>query len=443
MSIVFDGATDSAEHTAVPSGSWTIAGWIRVDANSGHASDGVFGFGAAGFTNATVLGYRESEGAFKIFHANAWDGPPDDLVAQTTGTFQWFFIKWDESAGEITIGYLDDGDIAIQDTIVWSGASAATWTDLLIGCMRNDSTDESIEATFYNTLVWDSVITDANLLTQRLYNNSQFGTPWAHYKYATGALDIDASGNSRTLTINGNPTFSADAPTAILGDDPAGEEESVADGILLGDSVTVLAMGVRQVTDGLSLGDAVANVAHGNRSATDGLALGESVSAVGHFVRSASDGITLGEDIDTTLTIDTGPDGILLGDSAVGVTEGAREVTDGITLGDSGTSLLHAVEALTDGLLLGDAAAALLEAARSVADGIRLGDGVVFTGAFPRSLADGILLGDVADNGNNFVRVASGGIVLGDSVLAGPGFLPIPKYTFGPITMHRILGPQD
>lgn len=58
--------------------------------------------------------------------------------------------------------------------------------------------------------IWTSTLTDPEILAEAGSLAPVKASPWANYQFASGALTTDSSGNGRTLTSNGTPTFTAD-----------------------------------------------------------------------------------------------------------------------------------------------------------------------------------------------------------------------------------------
>lgn len=225
MSVVLDNGVDYYERNEVidpDTTSWTMAGWFRWDTDSGAAN--FFGLSTATFSNSFLLNLA-TDNDVATFHGSGGFGPSDVFTA-ATATWYYVVLQWDAADNSLRGMYLADGDSTFQGDVLDEGLGDLDPTDLVIGVGTNDGND-LFPGTIAFVKIWASIVSDANLLTERQYRNVQTGSAWALYKFLTGALTADSSGNSRTLTSNGEPAFSSDEPDAILGDDPAGESAAL------------------------------------------------------------------------------------------------------------------------------------------------------------------------------------------------------------------------
>lgn len=140
----------------------------------------------------------------------------------------WYFGALTFDGVDVKLRYLTSGATDFQNfESVAAGVSQPAWDLAGIGVSAFAGGDGDIEVAALK--VWDGVAPpDSQLRGERLYRNPQsnLANVWGTYHLKSGALGTDSSGNGRTLTATGTPSFAAD-PVDILGDDPVAVEGSV------------------------------------------------------------------------------------------------------------------------------------------------------------------------------------------------------------------------
>lgn len=221
MSIQFvSGSSQRANHNAIPAGSWSMLAWVRRDANTAGVSH--FGFGSGGSAGAQLYTSNTSGQARILYNGSATVGNAGDL-----GTNAWNLVlfTWDSGTSTLTLKRMSDGGVAFAESYTRASSVMTGIIGLVIASNRTGSYVLGSSETLAFLKVWDGVVlSDADALTESAYRNVQTntGSVWAHYKFASGALSTDSGSSARTLTLTNAPTYIADEPTAILGDDPAG-----------------------------------------------------------------------------------------------------------------------------------------------------------------------------------------------------------------------------
>ena len=216
MSVQLDGSTEWYTYSTPPAGSFTMCGWFRRDTDSG-AEEGVVGITANSFFEWQGLIIIQGGDVIVVQDPG---GSASTGITETTGTWRFFMLRYDTGAAVVDLKMCVNGaSSSFTATAQRTSTTNATPTDLVIGAREPDG-DAKFAGTFAFVKLFDSVLTDGDALAERLYRNPQQAS-YAAYKFASGALTTDSSGNSRTLTSNGTPVHSTDEPSDILGDDPA------------------------------------------------------------------------------------------------------------------------------------------------------------------------------------------------------------------------------
>jgi hypothetical protein len=199
---------------------------VRRDADGGNAAVGGALGANSGSGNNTQWVREEANDEMRPYNGATQGGNALDNFVNGT----WRYIVLSRSGadpnGVLKLRWLDGAETSFGE-VTMTGLTALAPTGISINCARGDGTGFATEGQYTVAFVkiWSTVeLSDADCLTERLYRNIQTNTAndWALYKFLTGALTTDSSGNSRTLTAVGAPEFNADEPAAILGDDPGG-----------------------------------------------------------------------------------------------------------------------------------------------------------------------------------------------------------------------------
>lgn len=207
-------------HAAAPNGggAFTCVAWIRRESDTG-AAETLLARNDDNWVNSDNLDIAATDSL------NGWHAVTDVTLGPAIATATWYGLYLGYSAGTLTIRRIADGDLSAATTFDGSSSvgslSDLSPTQIIMGAVYSDGTTQSADITIANAKWFASALSEADAITELRYRNPQ-ATAWAAYPFASGTLLNDVSGNSRTLTGVGTPTYSADEPTGIEGDDPGG-----------------------------------------------------------------------------------------------------------------------------------------------------------------------------------------------------------------------------
>lgn len=190
----------------------TMSCFVRADAdvNTAEIIFMRYADAAGGIRQGAYLDYVSSPAA--IFASAQSSGTNEQLQTLTPGDGLWRHV-----AVRITQG---PGQLNTQGFVggVLLGANFASTdtadTSASIACGSSGLAAPACSIAHWR--IWEDALSDAEILAE-----SQSLVPvrtanlWADYRFESGALDVDSSGNSRSLTANGTPVFVAD-PTLTL-----------------------------------------------------------------------------------------------------------------------------------------------------------------------------------------------------------------------------------
>lgn len=294
MSVAIAGASQWMGRASSPGGTFAMAAWIRRDSVSGLREFFIFRSDGSGFTNWSGIEHLNTTGIARDFHGS--QGVGQGLL--TEDAWYWIAIWYDGTTYHFRRALDGAGAWAGTDQTLVAAADASV-DDIALGAYFSSgggAVARNISCALWK--IWDGGHpTDAELLAERTDDDFIVSTnAWGLYKFESGALTTDSSGNSRTLTNNGTCTYTADDPTDLVRGGGAPEEAEAEDGVVFGDSST-------------------------------GTLAAEEVEV--------SDGVVFSEQFTIGLGEDTGPEGIIFGDAVVGNLPEQRTVEDGFELGDS------------------------------------------------------------------------------------------------------------
>jgi len=209
MSIILDGVNQSLTATVTaPTGDFTFCGWVYVDTAS--ATMTAMGLGSGG--THWILN-KANGGSFYVRRNGV------NYAVGTAGAFAattWYFIAGTYTAetgggsnGAINLYLRADGSGASWDaTHTESGLTDVTLaTTLTIGAL--DGTTWPWDGLIGPVKIWDGVVlSSAQLLQEYPYRDAvnETGNVLASYRFASGAITTDDSGNGVTLTNNNTVT---------------------------------------------------------------------------------------------------------------------------------------------------------------------------------------------------------------------------------------------
>lgn len=319
------------------------------------------------------------------------DTPNDDQVVQVTLTT----VNGYDFAGPAcrmapntsywdAIYYVsDDGTAAptryIEEMIDGTVESQTTTTDSASAPVGGDVLKLEAEGTTATPYIND--VEDTTLGTHTVSLTGGDGGMW----YESGSVAGTEVDDFEVDNLSGGPLTASPSDGLVLGDSLAvlvGVTPS--DGLVLGDSVSTGAE-TASISDGLVLSDSLETGLP--VSVSDGLVLGDQPGP--NHETALSDGIVFGEDFTITTQEDTGPEGIVLGDSLAAVLKHTATASSGLVLGDSPTTTATQRGSLSDGLVLGESPSTNVPV--TATDGLVLGDSVDHQG---RAVSEGLVLGD-------------------------------------------------
>lgn len=224
MGVLINGSLDVLSIAEGPlSTKFCMTFWARLLADQDYYA------GPTGFIAGEDYFLPGATGSDGIDARIAWNSPSaSDTLSGTMNSGnlytidQWEFFFASCNGTAIVCKALSTGESTFQDsTSDTLGDDYLTWEEFFIGV---DDWGGWQNCEVASVKIWSNVIlSDADAQSERLYYNAQneSGSIWAVYKLANGALTTDSSGNGKTLSSAGTPTFASD-PSDILGDDPAG-----------------------------------------------------------------------------------------------------------------------------------------------------------------------------------------------------------------------------
>ncbi len=256
MSITFNGSSQYAYRATAPTPSdFVAAGWFRRTSDSGTA-EVLFSLDSGSSANETLL-YIDSSDQLLVYSNGAVSGNLTANVAPiVTNTWYWVMIR--HTGGTLSVRHVADGGSAWASNST-SATSALTFSAVTVGARYGTGTASAFApSTCALVKLWSGTLpTDAEVLAERLSRDvTVTAGRWGQYKFANGALATDDSGNSRTLTLAGTPTYTADAPTdlAAAGAGPTITTQPVATTVVRNDATrasrtfTVAATGTGSLT---------------------------------------------------------------------------------------------------------------------------------------------------------------------------------------------------
>lgn len=217
-----------ADELRAAGGDVTVTFWFERNSDSGAGEVGLdthTGTGSERYMPGQV------NAADRMVAVGGGFGTSGAFGPNPLGTGVWQYVKMTVTgagaAVSMVVKELTDGGSAFASSVTLSGGSGLgdyAVDELWIGRDRGNA--NPAPWTFAFVKVWKGVVlSDADALAEREYYDIQtnLGNQWGNWWSDTdlAAFLNDRTGNGRTLTQNGTPTFSADAPTAILGASPS------------------------------------------------------------------------------------------------------------------------------------------------------------------------------------------------------------------------------
>jgi hypothetical protein len=215
MPILLNGTDQWAHNADVPdmSLSWCMVAWARRDDTTTDENI-IGGLGTGPFAQRQIV-----VGQTNRVRCN--HGGTTSFAGLWGNTGEWAFVFMSYDSGTLRVRSALDGDADWSvDIGELTGLSDLTPTDFVVGNARADLAASAYLGPIAFMKVWEGrVLTDEEAWDEREYRLPVSSTGiWAAWKFDDGELAVDSSGNDRTLTLVGSPTYTADEPTDILGD---------------------------------------------------------------------------------------------------------------------------------------------------------------------------------------------------------------------------------
>jgi len=152
------------------------------------------------------------------------------------------------------------------------------------------------------------------------------------------------------------------------------------------------------LTDGILLGDSLLNIGEFGLSQTDGIKFGDVLTSAGPYVIALTDGMKLGEVLLNNMEFNSAlTDGIKFGELLAVIQEMNLILLDGMKFGDTLSVLKEMNVSLADGVKFGDLLKSAGPYVVTLTDGMKFGDSATVVGEFNIALSDGIRFGDTLE----------------------------------------------
>lgn len=421
MAIRLDASADYLSRTAnLPaSTAFTIAGWFRRRGAGGAAVEVLSGISRADLSSyylAYVAGgtlYVEVNGAFTAAGAFSSD--------------VWHFVALSSNGSGAGAAKIRRADVGATSLATTTRAGASFVSQLMVLCGVGDPNYYGNFAVA-GVKVWDRELSDSELLSEmhRLTpastTNLNLWTPMVHNSVANAVKDF--SGNGRDWTANGSLTIedgppigwggSIIVPQYAAGGGGTTYNDSVSEGLTLGESQASALTAVATRSEGVTLGDSQAAARITAVTLGESLTLGDSLSAGLIYTDSLSEGVIVGADyaaaavqaaaLSEGLTLDAHhataqtfvealSEGVTLGDGLAPGLVLAATLAEAVTFGDNFASTVTKDETIAESVTLGDGFAATLAAVGAVSEGLTFGADLLAAATYPAALLEGVTLG--------------------------------------------------
>lgn len=187
---------------------WTMTFWMRRRADPGAVSL-ISGWQHTGGTHEwTIRTAATGDTVDARWIEDGGDHTQTNLKTIVTDTWDYYMMRRDDTGDALALKSLISGESSFTTSLTATGEFTPDAVMTLLRIGNVDGMDMEIAA----WKGWTIAISDADALTERttLDVTTNTGSEWANYQFASGALETDSSGNARTLTANGTPTFVSD-----------------------------------------------------------------------------------------------------------------------------------------------------------------------------------------------------------------------------------------
>lgn len=208
---VNNGGTHNFYRSAsVPSGpNLTLSGWVYVHSLPGA---GATLFGGDNTSDRWCLCSFHSNDQVYFDWAGTNGGSFDLASGWTPSTGTWYYLAIvHDSSGNMRLFRCALGETTLTEanTLGTGGTNGTALSSIFVG---TDGWDEPVAANIAFHRIWDGTALSKTQLEAELQSTTPVVTTnlWADYRFASGALTTDSSGNSRSLTATGSPSYVAD-----------------------------------------------------------------------------------------------------------------------------------------------------------------------------------------------------------------------------------------
>lgn len=186
---------------------YTMCCFVRVDAdvNTGEIVFMRYGDAAGGIRQGAYIDLISSPAEIKASAQSSGSDASLTTLTPGDGTWRHVAVRITQGSGQLdTQGFLNG--VAVGAPIA-STDTADTGASIAVGSSGVAAPACSIA----HWRIWEASLSDADILAESAsLTPVRSANLWADYRFESGSLTVDSSGNSRDLTANGTPTFVAD-----------------------------------------------------------------------------------------------------------------------------------------------------------------------------------------------------------------------------------------
>lgn len=201
-----------------------------------------------------------------------------------------------------------------------------------------------------------------------------------------------------SLPATGGTTYNDSVSEGLtLGESQASALTAVAtrsEGVTLGDSQAAARITAVTLGESLTLGDSLSAGLIYTDSLSEGVIVGADYAAAAVQAAALSEGLTLDADHATAQTfVEALSAGVTLGDGLAPGLVLAATLAEAVTLGDNFASTVTKDETIAESVTLGDGFAVTLAAVGTVSEGLTFGADLLAAATYPAALSEGVTLG--------------------------------------------------
>lgn len=204
MSVRFDGATDEYfGASVVGTTGWTVTCWAKLQVDRNNYST-IFAWDGAADDG---LWFQTTDSGTSLM---VWDGTSDrpfSIGAMSVGTWMFYALTRPTSTSVTLYAGAEDGALSSQ-TITTSSTGA--YSAINVG---NSPDSEWLNGNVANLQCYSALLTQTEIEAERQsWDAVRTSGLVRHHRWRDAAETVDYSGNGRSLSVGGSPTFAADNP---------------------------------------------------------------------------------------------------------------------------------------------------------------------------------------------------------------------------------------